>query len=37
MSRINYDLDYLRHWSPMLDLKIILLTIVKVFRDEKAC
>jgi putative colanic acid biosysnthesis UDP-glucose lipid carrier transferase len=35
-ARVNYDLDYLRHWSPMLDVKIILLTIVKVFRDEKA-
>jgi putative colanic acid biosysnthesis UDP-glucose lipid carrier transferase len=35
-ARVNYDLDYLRHWSPMLDLKIILMTIVKVFRDEKA-
>jgi putative colanic acid biosynthesis UDP-glucose lipid carrier transferase len=35
-ARVNYDLDYLRRWSPMLDLKIILLTIVKVFRDEKA-
>jgi putative colanic acid biosysnthesis UDP-glucose lipid carrier transferase len=35
-ARVNYDLDYLRHWSPMLDVKIILLTVVKVFRDEKA-
>jgi putative colanic acid biosynthesis UDP-glucose lipid carrier transferase len=35
-ARVNFDLDYLRHWSPMLDIKIILLTIVKVFRDEKA-
>jgi putative colanic acid biosynthesis UDP-glucose lipid carrier transferase len=35
-ARVNYDLDYLRHWSPMLDLKIILLTAVKVFRDDKA-
>jgi putative colanic acid biosynthesis UDP-glucose lipid carrier transferase len=35
-ARINYDLDYLRHWTPMLDLKIILLTVVKVFRDDKA-
>jgi lipopolysaccharide/colanic/teichoic acid biosynthesis glycosyltransferase len=26
----------LRHWSPMLDIKIILLTVVKVFRDDKA-
>ena len=35
-ARVNYDLDYLRHWSPMLDIKIILLTIVKVFRDDNA-
>jgi Undecaprenyl-phosphate glucose phosphotransferase len=35
-ARVNYDLDYLRHWSPMLDIKIILLTVVKVFRDDKA-
>src|SRR5580698_4711818 len=35
-ARVNYDLDYLRHWSPMLDLKIILMTIVKIFRDDKA-
>jgi Undecaprenyl-phosphate glucose phosphotransferase len=35
-ARVNYDLDYLRHWSPLLDIKILLMTIVKVFRDEKA-
>src|SRR6204780_1831158 len=35
-ARVNYDLDYLRHWSPMLDFKILALTIVKVFRDDKA-
>ena len=35
-ARVNYDLDYLRRWSPMLDIKIILLTVVKVFRDDKA-
>jgi len=35
-ARVNYDLDYLRRWSPMLDVKIILLTAVKVFRDDKA-
>ena len=35
-ARVHYDLDYLRHWTPMLDVKIILLTIVKVFRDDKA-
>ena len=35
-ARVNFDLDYLRNWSPMLDIKIILLTVVKVFRDDKA-
>jgi putative colanic acid biosynthesis UDP-glucose lipid carrier transferase len=35
-ARVNFDLDYLRRWTPMLDIKIILLTVVKVFRDEKA-
>ncbi len=35
-ARVNYDLDYLRHWTPMLDIKIILLTAIKVFRDDKA-
>jgi putative colanic acid biosysnthesis UDP-glucose lipid carrier transferase len=35
-ARVNFDLDYLRHWSPMLDIKIILLTVVKIFRDDKA-
>ena len=35
-ARVNFDLDYLRHWSPMLDIKIILLTVIKVFRDDKA-
>jgi putative colanic acid biosynthesis UDP-glucose lipid carrier transferase len=35
-ARVRHDLDYLRHWSPMLDFKILLLTLVKVFGDEKA-
>jgi len=35
-ARVNYDLDYLRRWTPMLDLQIIALTIIKVFRDDKA-
>ncbi len=35
-ARVSYDLDYLRHWTPMLDIKIILLTAVKIFRDDKA-
>ena len=35
-SRIDYDLDYLRHWSLRLDLKIILKTILTVFKDQAA-
>lgn len=35
-SRIEYDLDYLKKWSLSLDLKIILKTILLVFKDSKA-
>ena len=35
-ARIRHDLDYLRGWSPGLDFKILILTIVKIFRDDKA-
>jgi putative colanic acid biosynthesis UDP-glucose lipid carrier transferase len=35
-QRIKHDLDYLRHWSPMLDIKIVLLTALKIFGDDKA-
>jgi putative colanic acid biosysnthesis UDP-glucose lipid carrier transferase len=35
-ARIDYDLEYLRHWSPLLDFKILLLTAVRLLRDEKA-
>ena len=35
-ARVNYDLEYLRRWTPLLDLKILLLTAVRVLRDEKA-
>ncbi|MGH8294325.1 MAG: undecaprenyl-phosphate glucose phosphotransferase [Steroidobacteraceae bacterium] len=35
-QRVNYDLEYLRRWTPLLDLKILLLTAVRVLRDEKA-
>lgn len=34
--RIRYDLEYLRHWSLRLDLKIILKTILVSFRDPNA-
>jgi putative colanic acid biosynthesis UDP-glucose lipid carrier transferase len=35
-ARINYDLEYLRQWSPLLDFKILFLTAVRLLRDEKA-
>ena len=35
-ARVNYDLEYLRRWSPLLDLKILLLTATRLLRDEKA-
>jgi len=34
--RVEYDLDYLRHWSLALDAKIIFRTAALVFRDSKA-
>jgi putative colanic acid biosysnthesis UDP-glucose lipid carrier transferase len=35
-ARVNYDLEYLRRWTPLLDLKILLLTALLLLRDEKA-
>jgi putative colanic acid biosynthesis UDP-glucose lipid carrier transferase len=35
-ARVKYDIDYLRHWSLTLDLKILLLTAVKVVWDDSA-
>ena len=35
-ARVRYDLDYLRHWSLGLDLKIILMTVGVVFKDQYA-
>ena len=35
-SRIDYDLDYLRNWSLLLDLKIIVRTVLVVFHDQAA-
>jgi putative colanic acid biosynthesis UDP-glucose lipid carrier transferase len=34
--RVEYDLQYLRHWSLLLDLKILARTFVILFRDDKA-
>lgn len=35
-ARVKYDLEYLRRWSPLLDLKILFLTAIRVIRDSKA-
>lgn len=35
-ARVNYDLEYLRRWSPLLDLKILFLTAIRLINDEKA-
>jgi putative colanic acid biosynthesis UDP-glucose lipid carrier transferase len=34
--RVEYDLEYLRHWCWLLDIKIMLRTLVLVFRDKRA-
>ena len=35
-ARIEYDLDYLRRWTPWLDLHILLRTALQVWNDRKA-
>ncbi|HEY0974058.1 MAG TPA: undecaprenyl-phosphate glucose phosphotransferase [Solimonas sp.] len=35
-DRIRYDLDYIRRWSPWMDIKIILMTLVIILRDRNA-
>jgi putative colanic acid biosynthesis UDP-glucose lipid carrier transferase len=35
-ARIEYDLDYLRNWSLMLDLKIVAKTVLVVLRQKNA-
>lgn len=34
--RVAYDIEYIENWSPLLDLKILLLTAVKLFAAENA-
>jgi lipopolysaccharide/colanic/teichoic acid biosynthesis glycosyltransferase len=35
-ARVNYDLEYLRRWSPSLDLKILVKTALQTLVDHKA-
>ena len=35
-SRVEYDLEYINNWSFWLDLRILLLTVVRVWRDRNA-
>jgi len=34
--RIEYDLYYIRNWSLWLDVRILFLTVGRVFRDSSA-
>ena len=34
-ARIDYDLDYLRNWSPKLDMYIVIKTLTVVLKSEK--
>jgi putative colanic acid biosynthesis UDP-glucose lipid carrier transferase len=35
-QRVRYDLEYIRRWSPMFDIQIILRTLMIVWRDRNA-
>ncbi len=35
-QRVKFDLDYIRNWSPWLDIKILFFTVVRGFHDENA-
>ena len=35
-ARVKFDIDYLNSWSPWLDIKILLRTVMLVVRDERA-
>ncbi len=36
VRRVQFDLDYIRHWSFWLDMKILFKTVVKEFTDKNA-
>jgi len=33
-ERIDYDIDYLRNWSPKLDMYIVMKTVLVVLKKE---
>ena len=35
INRIKYDIFYIRHWSFALDIKIILRTVINIFKGEE--
>lgn len=35
-ARVRYDLEYVRNWSPLLDLQILGKTVLRVLADDKA-
>jgi len=35
-ARVHFDLEYVRNWSLLLDLKILLLTVPKLLKTDKA-
>lgn len=35
-KRVSYDLEYIKNWSIILDIKILLMTLVSVIRGENA-
>ncbi len=35
-ARLRYDLEYLRNWSPLLDLKILFKTLAIILRSDRA-
>ena len=35
-KRVQYDMDYIRRWSPWLDLKIMAMTVFKVLGQKQA-
>jgi putative colanic acid biosynthesis UDP-glucose lipid carrier transferase len=35
-ARIDYDIDYLRNWSPKLDIYIILKTVMVVLKGQNS-